>query len=180
MLEAVAVAWVGLATYAVQDLAGLWPDGASDSGQIHSGLTTIAVVGIAAALVLLGSAPTRCSSCRSPPAPHSSPSTWPSSSSATKIDDLSPRQTVSFLLPLGLAWIATGLWLDVTRRRSYATWAHWVGLVVTGIGGDRDRAEDGAGLRADRCPRCARTVLLGLRAALELHRHRRRRRPHWP
>ena len=37
------------------------------------------------------------------------------------------------MLPLGLAWIATGLWLDVTRRRSYATWAHWVGLVLTGI-----------------------------------------------
>lgn len=134
VLEAVAVAWVGLATYAAQDLVGLWPDGASDSGHIHSGLTTIAVVGIAAALVLLALRP--------------DPLLLVPIAAGTallavdlaelvfgeKIDDLSPRQTVSFLLPLGLAWIVTGLWLDVTRRRSYATWAHWAGLVVTGIG----------------------------------------------
>ena len=49
------------------------------------------------------------------------------------IDDLSPRQIAAFVLPAGLAWIATGLWLDVTRRRDYATWAHLVGLVLTGI-----------------------------------------------
>src|SRR6185437_5704867 len=30
-------------------------------------------------------------------------------------------------------WIGGGLWLDVTRRRSYATWAHWVGLATAGV-----------------------------------------------
>jgi hypothetical protein len=49
------------------------------------------------------------------------------------IDDLSPRQIGAFILPAGLAWIAIGLWLDVTRRRSYATWAHLPGLILTGI-----------------------------------------------
>ena len=49
------------------------------------------------------------------------------------IDDLSARQTGGFVLPVGLAWIAVGLWLDVTRRRHYATWAHLAGLVLTSI-----------------------------------------------
>jgi len=133
VLEAVAVGWVGLATYAVQELVGVWPEGASDSGHIHSGLTVIAVVGIVAALVLLALRP--------------DPLLLLPLAAATallavdlaelvfgeKIDDLSPRQTAAFVLPVGLAWIATGLWLDVTRRRPYATWAHWAGLALTGI-----------------------------------------------
>ena len=57
VLEAVAVAWVGLATYAVEELAGFWPEGASDIGGIHRGLTTIAIVGIAAAALLLAAPP---------------------------------------------------------------------------------------------------------------------------
>ena len=31
------------------------------------------------------------------------------------------------------AWIASGLWLDVVPRRSYATWAHLTGLILTAI-----------------------------------------------
>lgn len=133
VLEAVAVGWVGLATYAVQELAGVWPEGASDLGRIHVGLTTIAVVGMVAALLLLALRP--------------DPLLLVPIAAATGllavdlaelvfgqgIDDLSPRQTTTFILPLGLAWIATGLWLDVTQRRGYATWAHWVGLALTGI-----------------------------------------------
>ena len=133
VLEAVAVAWVGVATYAVQELLGVWPEGASDLGRIHVGLTTIAVVGLVAALLLLALRP--------------DPLLLVPIAAATGllavdlaelvfgrgIDDLSPRQTTAFVLPLGLAWIAFGLWLDVTRRRGYATWAHWVGLALTGI-----------------------------------------------
>jgi len=133
VLEAVAVAWIGLATYAVQELAGVWPEGESASGRVHPGVTAIAVVGIVAALVLLRLRP--------------DPLLLVPIGAGTavlaldlselvfgaKLDDLSPRQTVSFLLPLGLAWIATGLWLDVTDRRRVATWAHWVGLALTGM-----------------------------------------------
>ena len=133
VLEAVAVAWVGLATYAVQELIGVWPEGASDLGRVHVGLTTIAVVGLVAALLLLALRP--------------DPLLLVPMAAATGvlavdlselvfgkgIDDLSERQITVFVLPLGLAWIATGLWLDVTRRRGYATWAHWVGLVLLGI-----------------------------------------------
>jgi len=133
VLEAVAVGWVGLATYAVQELTGVWPEGASDLGRVHVGLTTIAVVGLVAALLLLALRP--------------DPLLLVPMAAATGvlavdlaelvfgkgIDDLSSRQTAIFVLPLGLAWIATGLWLDVTRRRAFATWAHWVGLVLTGI-----------------------------------------------
>jgi len=133
VLEAVAVGWVGLATYAVQELIGVWPEGASDLGRVHVGLTTIGVVGLVAALLLLALRP--------------DPLLLVPMAAATAvlavdlselvfgqgIDDLSPRQIAAFVLPAGLAWIATGLWLDVTRRRHYATWAHLVGLVLTGI-----------------------------------------------
>ena len=133
VLEAVAVGWVGLATYAIEELSGVWPDGAGDLGRIHVGLTTIAVVGMVAALVLLAFRP--------------NPLLLVPIAAATGVlavdlaelvfgkgmDDLGPRLSFVFVLPLGLAWIATGLWLDVTRRRGYATWAHWVGLVLTGV-----------------------------------------------
>jgi len=133
VLEAAAVGWVGLATYAVLELAGVWPEGASDLGRIHVGLTTIAAVGLTAALLLLALRP--------------DPLLFVPMAAATGvlavdlaelvfgngIDDLSSRQIAAFVLPVGLAWIATGLWLDVTRRRDYATWAHLVGLVLTGI-----------------------------------------------
>ena len=133
VLEAVAVAWVAVATYAVQELVGVWPEGASDLGRIHVGLTTIAVVGLVAALLLFALRP--------------DPLLLVPIAAATGllavdlaelvfgkgIDDLSPRQIAAFVVPVGLAWIAFGLWLDVTRRRDYATWAHWVGLALTGI-----------------------------------------------
>ena len=133
VLEAVAVGWVGLMTYAVLDLTGVWPDGASDLGRIHVGLTTIAVVALVASCILFALRP--------------DPLLFVPMAAATGvlavdlaefvfgqgIDDLSSAQIGGFLLAVGLAWITTGLWLDVTRRRTYATWAHLVGLVVTSI-----------------------------------------------
>jgi hypothetical protein len=133
VLEAVAIAWVGLATYAVQELVGFWPEGAGDSGEIHRGLTTIAVVGLGGAVLLLTLRP--------------NPLLLVPIAAATallaldlaelvfgaRIDDLSARQNLSFVFPLGIAWIAVGLWLDLTQRRPFATWAHWCGLMLTGI-----------------------------------------------
>lgn len=133
VLEAVAVGWVALATYAILELTGVWPDGASDLGRIHVGLTTIAVVGLAASCLLFALRP--------------DPLLFVPMAAATGvlaidlaelafghgIDDLSSAQTGGFLLPVGLAWITAGLRLDVTRRRTYATWAHLVGLVITSL-----------------------------------------------
>ena len=133
VLEAVAVGWVGLATYAILELTGVWPEGASDLGRVHVGLTTIAIVGARASCILLALRP--------------DPLLFVPMAAATGvlavdlaelafghgIDDLSSAQIGGFLLPVGLAWITVGLWLDVTRRRNYATWAHLVGLVVTSI-----------------------------------------------
>lgn len=133
VLEAVAVGWVGLTTYAILELTGVWPEGASDLGRVHVGLTTIALIGLAAAFVLLALRP--------------DPLLFVPIAAATAllavdlaevvfgngIDDLSARQTGSFVLPVGLAWIGVGLWLDVSRRRRYATWAHLPGLILTSI-----------------------------------------------
>lgn len=130
VLEAVAVGWVGLVTYAVARLTGVWPSGVSDITHVHVGLTIIAVAGLAAGLVLLVLRP--------------DPLLIVPVSLATSVlavdaaelvfgNDLSPRQRVVFLLPVGLAWIGGGLWLDVTRLRAYGTWAHWVGLVTAGV-----------------------------------------------
>jgi hypothetical protein len=133
VLEAVSVAWVGITTYAVLELASLWPEGASDLGRIHVGLTTIAVVCIAATLLLLALRPDPLLV-----VPLAAASALLAADLAEfvfgqKIDDLSSRQVTVFVLPLGLAWIATGLWLDVARKREFATWTHWVGLALTGI-----------------------------------------------
>jgi hypothetical protein len=57
VLEAVAVGWVGLVTYALERLAGVWPRGASDIGHVHVGLTIMAVAGLAACLALLALRP---------------------------------------------------------------------------------------------------------------------------
>lgn len=130
VLEAVAVGWVGLATYAVQELAGVWPERAHDVGHVHVGLTTIAVVGLAAARVLLALRP--------------DPILFVPIALANGVlavdlaelvfgNDLSDGERFAFVLPVGLGWIATGLWLDVTSRRDWATWAHWVGLAGTGV-----------------------------------------------
>lgn len=129
VLEAVAVGWIGLVTYAVERLAGVLPHRASHIGHVHVGLTIIAVVGLAAGLVLLALRPDRLLI-----VPLSLAAAVLAVDAAELLfgNDLSPRQRVTFLVPVGLAWIEGGLWLDVTRRRAYATWAHWVGLAAAG------------------------------------------------
>ena len=186
VLEAVAVGWVGLATYAILELSGVWPEGASGLGRVHVGLTTIAVIGLAASLLLLALRP--------------DPLLFVPMAAATGvlavdlaeavfgrgIDDLSSRQIGAFVLPVGMAWIAIGLWLDVTRRRPLRHVGAPGRARSHGDRSCRPRAEDGARVRRHRRPRRARAVLLSVRATLELHRDRRSRRPHghavggWP
>jgi hypothetical protein len=131
VLETAAVLFVPAIAYAVERIAGIWPAGASESTSLHHGLTVITLAGLAVGVVLLAVRPT--------PfllaplgvgtvvlAVDVAELAW-----GTGMDDLSVRQIGAFLLPVGLAWIAAGLWLDATRRRDYATWAHWVGVVTT-------------------------------------------------
>jgi hypothetical protein len=132
VVEAVAVGWVGLTVYAVEELAGSWPAAASDSGEIHRGLTVIAIVGLAAAVLFMALRPDPLLLVPMSAATALLAADLSEAVFGAKLDDLSGRQATAFVLPLGLAWIAAGLWLDVTRRRPFATWAHWCGLVLTG------------------------------------------------
>jgi hypothetical protein len=127
VLQAVAVGWAGLVAYAVERLAGVWPRGASNIDHVHVGLTMIAAAGLVTSLVLLA--------LRSDPlltVPLALACGVLAIDAAELVfgNGLSPRQRVVFVIPLGLAWISGGLWFDVTRRRPYATWAHWVGLAT--------------------------------------------------
>ncbi len=138
VLEAVAVTWVGVATYAVQEALGLWP---KNPDSLHRGITAIAIAGLVAAGLLLALRP--------------DPLLLVPIAAATTVlavdlaelafgrglnlnedigtaGNLTARQGMAFVLPLGIAWIAAGLWLDVMRRRPYATWAHWCGLLLAG------------------------------------------------
>jgi hypothetical protein len=131
VLEAVAVAWVGVATYAVQEVAGVWPAGA-DGDEIHAGITAIAFAAIAAAVALQAVRPDPLLV-----VPLGAATTVLAFDLAelvfdATIDTLGERERVAFVLPLGLAWIAAGLRLDVARRRDYAEWAHWCGLLMAG------------------------------------------------
>jgi hypothetical protein len=139
VLEAVSLAWVALGTYAALELAGLWP---ADGSTVHQGVTTIAIVCLVAGAALLAVRP--------------EPLLLVPIAAATALlavdlaelvfgktldldqelgvpGFLSEREAVAFVLPLGLAWIVAGLWLDATRRRPFATWAHWCGLVLAGM-----------------------------------------------
>lgn len=133
VLETVSVAWVCVATYAVQELAGFWPEGASDSGEIHGGLTTIATAGLVAGALLLAWRPQPLLLVPIAGATALLALDLAEVAYGANVDDLGERRATTFVLPLGLAWIATGLWLDATRRRQYATWAHWCGLLIVGI-----------------------------------------------
>jgi hypothetical protein len=130
VLETVAVGWVGLVAYAAERLAGIWPRGASDIEHVHVGLTAIAVAGLLAALGLLALRPDPLLAI---PLALAVGTLAIDAAELVFGNDPSPRQRFVFLVPVGVAWIAAGLWLDVTRRRSYATWVHWVGLATTGV-----------------------------------------------
>ena len=130
VLEAVSVGWICLATYAVQELAGVWPEGGG--GGVHRGLTTIAIVGLAAGALLLVWRPDPLLLVPIAAATALLALDLAEAVYGARIDDLSARQAATFVLPLGLGWIAGGLWLDVTGRRALATWAHWCGLLLAG------------------------------------------------
>jgi hypothetical protein len=132
VLETVAVAWIGLATYAAQELAGVWPDGASDDDGIHSGITVIAIACLAAALALLALHPTPLLLVPIAGATVVLAADLAELVFGQRLDDLTAVQTTAFVLPVGVAWIAFALWLDVIGRREYATVASWCGLLVTG------------------------------------------------
>jgi hypothetical protein len=128
VLEAVAVGWAGLVAYAVDRLVGGWPSGASNVDHVHVGLTTIAATGLATALVLFALRP---DGVLAVPLALACGVLAIDGAELAFGNDLSPRQRVVFLVPLGLTWIAGGLWLDVGGKRPYATWTHWVGLATT-------------------------------------------------
>lgn len=133
VLEAVAVGWVGLTTYAILELVGVWPEGVSDLGRIHVGLTTVAVIVLATSVLLLALRPDPLLIVPIAAATGVLAVDLAELAFARGIDDLSPRQIGGFILPVGLAWVAVGLWLDVASRRRYATWAHLAGLILTSI-----------------------------------------------
>jgi hypothetical protein len=133
VLEAVAVGWAGLATYAVQELAGVWPDGASDSDEVHRGITVIAIVCLATAALLLALRPDALLLVPIAAATVVLAVDVSEVVFGRRIDDLDERQLTVLVLPVGVAWIVTGLWLDATRRRGFATWAYWCGLLTTGV-----------------------------------------------
>jgi hypothetical protein len=132
VLEAVAVAWVCLAAYAVEELAGLWPTDMDGVNGIPAAVTAVTIVGLAAAcaLLVLRASPLLLL----PIAAGTAVLTLDLAELGfgAHLDDLSSLQVGSFVLPLGLSWIAVGLWLDATSRRPYATVAHWCGLALGG------------------------------------------------
>lgn len=131
LLQTVAVGFVPVITYAVMRVAGLWPEGADDLGYIHHGITSMAIAGLAAGLVLLAVRPDPLALV--PPGV----ATAVLAADLAEVvfgNDPGDGLLFSFVLPVGVAWIAGGLWLDVTGRRAYATWAHWVGLGATAAG----------------------------------------------
>ena len=129
LFEAVSIGFVGVIAYAVERIVGFWPEGARDLGYLHRGITGIVVAGLVFGVVLLTVRP----------APlvlvplGLGTALLAADAAELVLGNDSGSGHFAFVLPVGLAWIGAGLWLDVTRRRSYATWAYWVGLAVAGI-----------------------------------------------
>lgn len=129
IFEAVSIGFVPVIAYAVERIVGLWPAGAHNLGYIHQGMTGMVIAGLAfgAALFAFRPAPLVL-------VPLGLGTALLAADAAELAfgNDASGRQYCAFVLPAGLAWIVAGLRLDVVRRRSYATWAYWVGLTATG------------------------------------------------
>ncbi len=129
LFEAVSVGFVGVIAYAVERIVGFWPEGAHDLGYLHQGITGIVIAGLVFGAVLLAVRPAPLVL-----VPLGLGTALLAADAAELVfGNDSGTQHFAFAVPVGLAWIGAGLWLDVTRRRSYATWAYWVGLVVAGI-----------------------------------------------
>lgn len=130
VLETVAVGFVPVVAYAIEKAAGYWPASTKGLDYVFDAVTVMIAAGVAVALVLLALRPTPLLLV---PLAGGSVGLGADLAEAVFGNGLSDRQRFSILLPLGLAWIAVGLRLDVSRRREYATWAHWAGLVIGGV-----------------------------------------------
>ena len=129
IFEAVSVGFVAVIAYAVERIAGFWPEHAHDLGYLHHGITGIVIAGLVFGAVLMAVRPAPLVL-----VPLGLGTALLAADAAELVfGNDSGSSHFAFVLPVGLAWIGAGLWLDVTRRRSYATWAYWVGLTVTGI-----------------------------------------------
>ncbi len=130
IFEAVSIGFVPVIAYAVERIVGLWPTGAHDLGYLHQGITGMVLAGLAFGAVVLAVRPAPLVL-----VPLGLGTAVLAADAAELVfgNDASRSQYFAFVLPVGLAWIGEGLWLDMTRRRSYATWAYWVGLTVAGI-----------------------------------------------
>jgi len=130
LFEAVSVGFVPVIAYAVERIVGFWPEGAHNIGYLHQGITGMVIAGLAVGSVLLAVRPAPLLL-----VPLGLGTAVLAVDAAERVfgNDSSARQHFSLVLPVGLLWIACGLRLDVTRRREYAMWAHWVGLWAAGI-----------------------------------------------
>ncbi len=108
-----------MVVYSVERIAGVWP------GWDHG--LVIAVLAAAAVLLAVRPAPLVL-------VPLGLATVLLAADAAELVfgDSATDRQYCAVILPVGLAWIVAGLWLDVAGRRPYATWAYWVGLAASG------------------------------------------------
>ncbi len=130
LLETVAVGFVPVIAYAIEKAAGYWPDSTEGLGYIFNAVTVMIAGGTAVAILLLLMRPVPLLLV---PLAAGVAGLGADLAEAIFGNELSERERFALLLPLGIAWIVVGLWLDVTRRRDYATWAHWAGLLMGGV-----------------------------------------------
>ena len=130
VLETVAVGFVPVIAYAIEKAAGYWPDSTEGLGYIFNAVTVMIAGGMAVAIVLLLMRPVPLLLI---PLAAGLAGLGADLAEAIFGNELSEREQFALLLPLGIAWIVVALWLDVIRRRDYATWAHWAGLLIGGV-----------------------------------------------
>ena len=129
VLETVAVGFVPVITYAIEKAAGFWP-ASTDLNYIFNAVTVMVAAGVVVAIALVVARPTPLLLV---PLAAGIALLGADLSESVFGNDLSRRERFVLVLPVGIAWIAAGLWLDVSRRRNYATWAHWAGLLIGGV-----------------------------------------------
>lgn len=130
VLEALAVGFVPLIVYAVSAAAGWWWWFDGDWEYLPNTATAMVIAGLVVAAALFVWRPT--------------PLLLPLIGAGTALlaadlaevvfgNDATARARFALVLPVGVAWVATGLRLDVDGRRRYAAWAHWVGLAIVSV-----------------------------------------------
>ncbi len=130
VLETVAVGFVPVIAYAIEKAAGYWPASTKGLDYIFNAVTVLVAASMAVAIVLALLRPVPLLLV---PLAAGTAALGADLAEAIFGNRLSPRERCVLLLPVGIAWIAAGLGLDVGRRRSYATWAHWAGLLIGGV-----------------------------------------------